>query len=316
LVRLHLVGGSQKNLDIKRQRRFNRGMISPPFSQRIGVTSAPKALQLHEINDALRNSLWNVLYELYDEYEKNYWRLVALHVAKNFRKVPADSVPYHNSDCRKWLREYFFSLNWHYTYEFIEFIVSGHESMTRQHVHRDYYSSHRLSKAKLLLQINVVLQRELSGYRFISGVLSPVSDETEAQAIVEAAQAAESGGLSGAKEHLHTALVNLGKKPHPDYRNSIKEAISAVESVAKQISGTKSQGLDLALDQLSKKTEIHGAMKAGFKSLYGYTSDEDGIRHAILEEPNVGFIEAKYMLVACSAFVYYLIQKADNAKLL
>lgn len=43
---------------------------------------------------------------------------------------------------------------------------------------------------------------------------------------------------------------------------------------------------------------------------------EDGIRHAILEEPNVGFHEAKFMLVACSAFVNFLISKAEAASLL
>ncbi len=39
--------------------------------------------------------------------------------------------------------------------------------------------------------------------------------------------------------------------------------------------------------------------------LYGYSSDEDGIRHAILEEKEIGFDEAKFMLVACSGFVNY-----------
>jgi hypothetical protein len=57
-------------------------------------------------------------------------------------------------------------------------------------------------------------------------------------------------------------------------------------------------------------------MRQGFLSLYGYTSDEDGIRHAILDESTVGFDEAKFMLVSCSAFVYFLIGKAEAAGLL
>lgn len=79
--------------------------------------------------------------------------------------------------------------------------------------------------------------------------------------------------------------------------------------------GTDSATLDAALKELSKKTEIHGALSSGFSKLYGYTSDESGIRHAILEEPNIGFAEAKYMIVSCSAFVNFLIQKADAAGL-
>lgn len=147
-------------------------------------------------------------------------------------------------------------------------------------------------------------------------MLSPISDPTEIQEIEEAISRARNEGLYGTHEHFRTALEFLGKKPQPDYRNSIKEAISAVESIVKQISGSSSQGLDSALDELDKYTEIHGALKSGFKKLYGYSSDENGIRHAILDQPNVGFAEAKYMIVSCSAFANYLIAKADSAGML
>ena len=119
----------------------------------------------------------------------------------------------------------------------------------------------------------------------------------------------------GFRTHLKTALHLLGKRPAPDYRNAVKESISAVESVAKQLSKNESQGLAGALDELGKRGPIHGALKSAFLKLYGYTSDADGIRHAILDEPNVDFDEAKYMVVACSAFVNYLVTKANTAKL-
>jgi hypothetical protein len=61
---------------------------------------------------------------------------------------------------------------------------------------------------------------------------------------------------------------------------------------------------------------LHGALRSAFEKLYGYTSDESGIRHAILEDPAVGFEEAKYMIVACSAFANYLAAKAEKAGLL
>jgi len=63
---------------------------------------------------------------------------------------------------------------------------------------------------------------------------------------------------------------------------------------------------------------IHGAMKAAFNSLYGYTSDEQGIRHALLEAgaPAVDETDALFMMGACAAFVSYLINKARRAGLL
>jgi hypothetical protein len=102
----------------------------------------------------------------------------------------------------------------------------------------------------------------------------------------------------------------FSQKPKPDFRNSIKESISAVESAAKLISGLPGGGLDAALETLRQQITIHPALKQGFLKLYGYTSDADGIRHSLLEVgSNAGFDEAKYMLVACSAFTNYLISK-------
>jgi len=48
-------------------------------------------------------------------------------------------------------------------------------------------------------------------------------------------------------------------------------------------------------------------------SIYGYTNDEGGIRHSMLDEAKVDFEDSKFMLVACSAFVNYLIMKTEKA---
>ncbi|MBY0098678.1 hypothetical protein [Mesobacillus maritimus] len=59
--------------------------------------------------------------------------------------------------------------------------------------------------------------------------------------------------------------------------------------------------------------QMHGALREGFLKIYGYTSDGDGIRHALIEEPSLSFEDAKFMLVACSAFVNYLVVKSEKA---
>jgi hypothetical protein len=144
--------------------------------------------------------------------------------------------------------------------------------------------------------------------------LSPITEEVEIKEIEEAVEKASQLGFEGAYEHIRTSLDFLGKKPEPDHRNAIKEAISAVESVVTQLSGIKDFGA--ALDKLSKNINLHGALKSAFKKLYGYTSDKGGIRHALVNGSDVGFDEAKYMIVACSAFVNFLIPKANEAGLL
>ena len=108
----------------------------------------------------------------------------------------------------------------------------------------------------------------------------------------------------------------MAKKPTPDFRNSIKESISAIESIAKQLTGETGGGLEKALSKLDSVVNFHGAFKAGILSLYGYTSDENGIRHAILEDTNIDFDDAKFMLIICSALVNFIISKAAKYKLL
>jgi len=52
-------------------------------------------------------------------------------------------------------------------------------------------------------------------------------------------------------------------------------------------------------------------------TVYGYTSDEKGIRHSLLEQSaKVHEEDARFMIVACSAFLNFLIVKADKTGLL
>lgn len=39
------------------------------------------------------------------------------------------------------------------------------------------------------------------------------------------------------------------------------------------------------------------------------TSDAEGIRHALLNESSLGYEDSLYMLISCSAFINYLIDK-------
>jgi hypothetical protein len=162
----------------------------------------------------------------------------------------------------------------------------------------------------------VLLEREHAGYRFVNGLLSPITDPVEITEIEQAAKRAALAGLDGVREQIAQAVVLFGQRPTPDYRNAVKEAISAVEGVVKLINGSRSGGLSDALEAVSAKIEMHPALKLGLEKLYGYTSNEDGIRHPILEEANVDEAEARFMVVTCSAFVNFLIVRADAAGLL
>lgn len=112
----------------------------------------------------------------------------------------------------------------------------------------------------------------------------------------------------GTRDHLEKALTLLSDRKKPDYANSIKESISALESLVQELLGEKG-----TLGQLIDELDVHPALKKGWKCFYGWTSDEGGIRHGKFGEVlEPGVAEAKYMLVTTSAFINYFVEKFSS----
>ena len=116
--------------------------------------------------------------------------------------------------------------------------------------------------------------------------------------------------FSSVNIHLNDALKFLSDRENPNYRNSVKESISSVESMCKILSNDAKATLASTLNNLEKTENLHPALKKAFSSLYGYTSDDGGIRHGLKnDDREIDFHEAKFMLVVCSSFINYLKSK-------
>jgi len=276
------------------------------FSQRMGLTPVKSVIQKDSIDNDLRNGLWNILYDY-------YWSVSPMDVGlfyhpeleslcksiwMDFFKEPTDTIGtrYYWEVTYKILRVFFYKCKWNEIYEFIEFIANN-------------YSDEKRNK-EFMESCNEVLKKELSAYRFIGGIITPITSEIEIKEIEDAIERTDS--LKPVREHLMTSLKYFSDRKTPDYRNSIKESISSVESLCNLINGKKST-LGKTIDILESKIKIHGALKEAFSNLYGWTSDADGIRHGMMDDPNLDSEDAKFMLVSCSAFTNYLIVKAEKA---
>lgn len=272
------------------------------FSERIGMSEIKTELQLDYIDDELRNSLWNVVLQYINEplretsylHNSKYKRFINSLWFNHF-KEPIDDIPYGTSNIRKEIRNRFYSWNYLELYDFIDFIVRANNLP---------FGIERFAN-----DCNYVLKRELSGYRFVNLELAPITDEVQIAGIEDAINESSKNGFIGVNLHLKNALNKLSDRQNPDYRNSIKESISAVESICQQITGDNNAELGKAIKKLKDKLPIHGALEQGFIKLYGYTSDGDGIRHAMMEEDNLDQKDALYMLISCSSFVSYLMIK-------
>lgn len=156
--------------------------------------------------------------------------------------------------------------------------------------------------------INREFTRLNYAYRFVEEEIVEITSEEEIITIEKAINESK----NNVRLHLQTALEQLAKKPTGDYRNSIKESISAVEAVCREFTGKNTLGD--ALNELGKAgIEIPKVMKDGLEKLYGYTNNkETGIRHALMDNEGSyvpSSAEAVFMLVSCSAFINYLYAK-------
>jgi hypothetical protein len=153
-----------------------------------------------------------------------------------------------------------------------------------------------------------------AAYRVIDNrVICPIGSETEQAIIVQAFADLATSQFGGARSHLGKAASCLTAGAYAD---SVRESIHAVEAVCVTLDST-ADVLSKALAKMEQKIAIHPAMKKGFTSLYAYTSDEGGIRHALLDDAaKVDEADALFMLGACAAFVSYLINKAQANGLL
>ncbi|MGG7707104.1 hypothetical protein PGN83_10780 [Klebsiella aerogenes] len=273
--------------------------MARPFSQRYGHMSVKDVIQLNGLNDETRKAIWNYLYiglfsntDLLDRpirCAKSMW----VHYFNN----AADDIPDYAQDTPfdesllTTIKKYIYEAKWFNVFDLLEALLDYTE---------DFY------QFDLGDYINDVFEKYGVGYRAIDGLITPVSDEVE----VESIENALANNTESAKNHFSRALELMADREQPDYRNSIKESISAIESLCKKLSGNDKGTLGDCLKTVEDKGHIHPAMKRAFMQLYGYTSDQGGIRHALTddsEEPTLE--EARYMLVICSAFSNYLVSK-------
>lgn len=279
------------------------------FSQRMGFIPLSPVIQLDDVNDNLRTALWNTILRFYlhgyKPREGSQLRRIngsnrqafAMDFYADFLKRPVDDLPLDWSTLVDSIRkEVLRVLPWHRVYSFIEFVMKQGGNQYRE---------------SLSFRFNEALEREGSGFRVVNGFVVAITSAEEMGAIEAAVRNANP--YQGISAHLTASLRMLSDKQNPDYRNSIKESISAVECLARHLTNDSSAVLGQALKVLEKKHHLHPALHKAFSSLYGYTNDANGIRHSLMDNAaTLTSADARWMLISCSAFVNFAIDSTKE----
>lgn len=256
-----------------------------------------------EVSNDLRNSLWNIINKLFknktskEPYDDSRWTKpyneIAVDCFEKFFKLIIDEISSQADEQIKLIKKEFLKMESSRIYEFLEFLANDFD--------------------KYKIEINFrkdcdkVLNRENSGYLFVGKKITKISSKSEIQSLEDA----QKTPYKIVNQHIEAALGYLSDESTDDYRNSIKESISAVEALVGIIQEDPKKTLSELLKQ--KKLNIHPALRTGLLKIYSYTSDADGIRHALTEDSQkLTHSDALFMAVVCSAFVNYIMQKQAN----
>ena len=270
------------------------------FAERFGYRPASVELAETDMPSSLKSGLWDILSvhyfaKIHDKhsswggaYSSGFKKLTGS-IWFQFYREPMDARPDYAGDALKLIRSRFFSANFYQVYQFVEFIVSQPTASgtSSKGVHEG---------------INFVLEREKAAFRLLDGLLIKLNNEHELSEISEAIGSAH----EPIGEHVRLAAKHYSSLENPDFRNSIKESISAVEAAVSFVVGKKTHGISKPLKTIADKYEIHPSLRDGFGKIYAWTSDDSGIRHRLLEKSNLTQDDARFMLIACSAFANYL----------
>jgi hypothetical protein len=273
-----------------------------PFSQRTGLEPIPPQLKLGEASGELRNLLNYALSleidrESYAPYTsaifKDEWKRVAMDIHVRFFGNTIDTFNHGAYENEKSYERFIWSADIGKLFDFVEFLVRHPRCSTE--LKREFEEAFATARA---------------AYRvFDSKYIAAIGTDEQAAAFERAITDAEAKNATAARKQLIAAGVALRNS---DWAGSVRESIHAVEAMAVRLApGTDVLGE--ALKVLEQSGRLHGGLKKAFAALYGYSSDQEGVRHALVfdDEAKVDEADALFMLGACASFVSYLLARGS-----
>lgn len=274
------------------------------FSQAQGYEELPAPLKLEELSSEARTQIWNLLYfslkrceqrhEPYGASVNGAWERILrrMHCFHDNRALDDWSRDFDKN--RRMLRDHIESAPFNHVFDRLQFIMRDRDCPL------DFKSD--LKRAFETCGLAYTIEKGPPP------TILPAVTREEGVVLVQSLQSLRKAGLGGSATHLRNAAQEIINR---DSAAAIRESIHAVESVARQIDPKASKTLSPALKSLEKQGKLHPALKDALSKLYGYTSDEQGIRHALLEKTTskAGMNEAVFMLGACASFASYLWRK-------
>jgi hypothetical protein len=262
------------------------------FSQRHGYTPIKMDIQLESMDDDLRRNLWDwVSISLGVDQKK---RDMAIHT--QLFKRPLDELNHYSHapdsfSFRSTLRSYYDAAQWYQIYDLIELSLEHSSDFFRE---------------KYIEPFNQILENNLAGYRYIEGRITPITSPAQIATIEQAFDDVAPVNFAPVHQHLKKALDFYSNRHKPDYANSVRESVTALESLVKLITGTDT----VDMNKVKQLLNLDDAkLASSIVSLWGYSNEKPGVRHARGDgdEKSPTASEALLVLSTSATLISYLI---------
>lgn len=284
-------------MDNKRLVRLRGG-----FSDRNNKSHINKEMQYEQLDKNSRTKLKNYSFRIIDNYIRVHGydagkSKISAVFADELFCIETRSSEYEYSRIEKMIYDVFDKGEYYEVLDTIEFIANK-----LMYIERFDYWANPINKT-YFKEYNELFEEEYIGYRFANNIIVKITNSEEIECINQAGNSI----FKSVNEHIDKAVRYISEKDK-DYENSIKESVSALETLCSIISEENNKTLGETIKIISKEKKIHPSLKEAILKLYGFASDEPGVRHGSGKEGNdITFDEAKAVLVICSAIINYLI---------
>jgi hypothetical protein len=289
----------------------------PPFSAR-------NRKQHRQIdNDFPETARVGLLHLLFDLVSKQYvagWPEVATELQRIGRQVPVEyessSVP-STRKARQDVEGALAALAWDRAYDFCERLHGHLASETGYYDDTRAYNV-KTSRGEVQEYIAEELQRLFSeeslAFEFSDGVVRRRGRKHTVDVASKAQVVLGDTRLTSARTHYEKALQFFRNPSKPDFENTVKEAVCAVEAAGKALfPAARAATLgDLAKWLTTgKDVSVPKALCQTITAVYAYRSGGDGVGHGGASGGVATAEVAEYMLAVCASQVIYLVDLAN-----
>ena len=209
------------------------------------------------------------------------------------------------------------SIAWAKAYDFCERL---HNHLAHELGFEDQWGNYnvQVSRGDMQIYIAAELQRlfleEDLAYEFADGVVRRRGRKHTVELLAKSQVVLGDPQLLSARKHFDKALQFFRHPSSPDYENSVKEAVCAVEAAGKILFPmAKASTLGDLIRWLgsAKEVSVPKAICQTLTGVYAFRSGGDGVVHGGASGGKATLEVAEYMLGVCASQIIYLVDLAN-----